>query len=298
MRFILDKEKQNIFWRLGENSLGVNDKDIEYGPHTLLKLAYLNYYIGIFTTIANSRKKNHGFNRILFIDAFGGSGLVRIRGTAYNALGSSLLAAANGKFDRIVSFEIDDVRADLLSKRLDVLAPGKARVVKGDVNSEIARIVDEEVNSRTIVLLFVDPEGMEPQFSRLRSIIDKTKFVDIVMNYTWGVYRLQGRIEKTFSEADIRKMKSFLPKYECGKTPDEVLLEMFENEFGKPYGDVVSINSKGDKTEYSMILRVRRTTGDSKFVDAMKKFGKIIESYDGDQCRKVADIIMGIQSAL
>jgi len=298
IRFMACENENNIIEYLKKNSLGLSDIDNEYGAHTLLKLSYLNYYIGIFSRIAKSRKDKGGFSKILFIDAFGGSGLVKIRNTNYAVLGSSLLAATNKCFDKIISFEKDEERAGILLKRLELLCPGRFEVVKGDVNINIEKIVREQVTSRTIVLFFIDPEGMEPEFSKLKTLMEKTEYVDILMNYTWGVYRLQGRIKKQFRDNDIKKMKSFLPGYEFGQTPDESLLAMFEDEFGKPYGDTVPIKSKGNKTEYSMILRVRETSGGTKFLEPMKSFGSIIGSYDGEQSEAILRTVKGDQLTL
>ncbi len=298
IKIIADKARHDILDTLEHNSLGASNIDNEYGAHTLLKLSYLNYYLGIFTRIAISHKKKGGFSKVVFIDAFGGSGLVGIKNTKYTVLGSSLLAALNGGFDKIISFEVDKERANILSKRLNLILPEKCQVINGDVNEEIGRIVDNEITSKTIVLFFVDPEGMEPQFSKLRKLIDKTQYVDILMNYTWGVYRLQGRIEKNFSMPDINRMQSFLDGYKLGGTPDEALLEMFETKFGKPFGDNVPIKSKGEKTEYSMVLRIRRTQGGTKFIDPMKEFGKIIGSYSGEDCNNILRTIKGDQQSI
>ena len=294
LKFIADENGRQVIAKLNSSSLGVTDVDNEYLPHTLLKLAYLNYYLGIFATIAASRKQNKGFNRVLFIDAFGGSGLVRIKNTGFTVLGSSLLALLNDKFDNVISFEIDEKKANLLLKRMELISPGRGTVIAGDVNSNIEKVVKDLVNSRTIVLFFVDPEGMEPNFSQLKALADQSRFVDIMMNYTWGVYRLQGRIEKRFTESDIARMKTFLPNYEPGKTPDEALLDLFEKEFGKPYGERVAISSKGNKIEYWMILRVRETKSKSKFLNAMKLFGNVIERYDGEKIKTILESVKGM----
>ena len=295
LKFIADENGRQVIAKLNSNSLGVTDVDNEYLPHTLLKLAYLNYYLGIFATIAASRKQNRGFSKVLFIDAFGGSGLVKIKNTKFTVLGSSILALLNDKFDKVISFEIDENKADLLSKRMELISPGRGCVITGDVNSNIEKVVKDFVDSRSIVLFFVDPEGMEPNFSQLKALTDRSRFVDIMMNYTWGVYRLQGRIEKMFTESDIARMKTFLPNYEPGKTPDEALLELFEKEFGKPYGEQVAISSKGNKIEYWMILRVRETKSQSSFLDAMKLFGNIIEKYNGEKIKTILQNIKGMQ---
>ncbi|MCL5437935.1 MAG: three-Cys-motif partner protein TcmP [Candidatus Thermoplasmatota archaeon] len=279
IQFIADEPGKNVMNALNSSGLGPNQSDNEYGPHTLLKLCYLNYYIGYFSTIANKWKQGGMFDRVIFLDAFGGSGLVKISGTNYSVLGSTVLAARNTKFDKVVAVEIDAAKARLLEGRLKVLSPGRAIVKRGDVNVLIREIVDEMITDKTIVLFFVDPEGMEPAFAELKYLMDKTRHVDIIMNFTWGVYRLNGRIMARFNDNDIRRMKSLIPTYEPGKDPTDAILKMFEDLFGKPYGDQVEIRS--DKTEYSLILRVRRTRSDSSWVKSMSEFGKIINSADG-----------------
>lgn len=298
IKIIADKDNKNVFDTLNKNSLGRSEIDSEYGAHTLLKLSYLNYYLPIFTKIAINHKVRGGFSKVIFIDAFGGSGIVKIKNTRYTVIGSSLLAAINGSFDKIISVEIDETKANILSNRMNLLCPGKSVVIRGDVNESIDQIVSTEITGKTIVLFFVDPEGMEPQFSKLKKLMDKTQYVDILMNYTWGVYRLRGRIEKKFSDSDLHRMQTFLLGYKIGNSPDEVLLQMFENTFGKPFGDNVPIKSKGEKIEYSMVLRIRKTTGGTKFIEPMINFGKIIGSYNGDDCENILRTIEGDQQSI
>ncbi|MDG6997917.1 MAG: three-Cys-motif partner protein TcmP [Nitrososphaerota archaeon] len=298
IRVLSDQTGKSILATLEANGLCASEVDNEYLAHTMLKLAYLNYYIGIFARIASSRKTRGGFTQVLFIDAFGGSGLVRIKGTDHVVLGSSLLASLNDKFDKIISFEIEPPKADILKRRLDILAPGKAHVITGDVNDKIADEVRKHVTARTIVLFFVDPEGMEPDYSQLSHLMRTTEYVDTMMNFSWGVYRLDGRIRKSSNLSDVEKMRKFLPTYEPGKTPDESLIAMFEDVFGKPYGDRVDIRSRGNNKVYSMILRIRKTKGNTEFITPIREFGRIIDKYDGDNVYSVLETIKGKQGSL
>lgn len=152
IRFLADEVGKSNFLKLKENGVELNGDDIEYGPHTLLKLAYFNYYLGFFTRIANSRKSGGLFDKILFVDAFGGSGLVKVKGTKYSVLGSSALAALNPQFDRIISLEIDRTKADMLQKRLNTIAPGKCVVYRGDVNILLKSMVNKEITDRTLTI--------------------------------------------------------------------------------------------------------------------------------------------------
>ncbi len=298
IEFIADEPDNKNISSLNENDLGISPCDNEYGAHTLLKLSYLNYYMKIFTTVASSYKAKGKYSKVIFIDAFSGSGLVKIRNTKYAVLGSSILAALNKKFDKVISFEIDPDRAHLLSNRLKILSPGRFEVICGNVNSEIEKVVESQITPDTIVLFFVDPEGMQPDFSELKCLIDKTKFVDIMMNLTWGVYRLNGRINKRFNENDVKRMQKFIDGYLPGDTPDEKLLEMFENKFGKQMGNTVQIKSTPGRTEYSLILRVRKTYNNSEFVHPMVDFGNIISKYNGEDCVSILKTVKGEQSTL
>lgn len=298
VRILADHVGKDVFLRLNENGRELNKDDIEYGPHTVLKLAYFNYYLGLFTRIASSWKAGHFFDKVLFVDAFGGSGLVKVKGTKYSVLGSSILAALNPFFDKIISFEIDGTKAKLLQNRLDIIAPGKCIVHNGDVNVLLKSIVDDEITDRTIVMFFVDPEGMEPDFTELKYLTDRTKYVDILTNFTWGVYRLNGRILAQFNDNDIKRMKMLIPTYVPGIDPSDAVLSMFEDMFGKPYGDRVEIKRTGRVTEYSLILRIRKTQSGTAWLGPMKDFGKIIGASDGDIALELLRQVNGDSSAL
>ena len=93
-------------------------------------------------------------------------------------------------------------------------------------------------------------------------------------------------------------MRKFLPTYVPGKTPDESLIAMFEDVFGKPYGDRVDIRSRGNNKVYSMILRVRKTKGNTEFITPIRDFGRIIDKYDGDNVYSILETIKGKQGSL
>ena len=120
LRVISDKVDKDIIKILIANNLGPSTIDNEYKAHTVLKLAYLNYYMGIFLPVAHKY-----FNKVVFIDAFGGSGLVKIENSIYTVLGSTLLAATasvNGKgFDQVVSIDKDQDKSNMLKSRVRAL---------------------------------------------------------------------------------------------------------------------------------------------------------------------------------
>ena len=296
LRVIGDLNGKNILNLLSERGLGTCNQDNEYGPHTLLKLAYLNYYLGVFLRIASSRKKLGQFDKIIFIDAFGGSGLVKIEDTKYAVLGSTLLAATDGRFDEVVSIDLNPRHTELLKKRCISLGIRNVRAIDGDANQIIPNLpVQLGLTRNSIVLLFIDPEGMEPEFSNFIPLSQSTEHIDFMLNYTWGVNRLSGRIAKSLKDADLSKMKKMIPNYEVGSNPDQKLLEFFENYFGKPVGHLTEVHSVGLKLKYSMVLRVRQTLGGSSWVNAMKEFGEYLSTTDGEKALTALRIVKGDQ---
>jgi three-Cys-motif partner protein len=299
LRVVGDADGRNIIGNLNSLNLGFSGVDNEYGPHTLLKLSYLNYYLGVFLTIANRWKKKGRFNKIVFVDAFAGSGLVGIKDSGSTVLGSTLLAAGDKRVDQVISIEKDGSKANILEKRCVALGYNNVAIEIGDTNQLIPLLPSRfNIGPKSIVMLFLDPEGMEPEFSQFVPLSKATDSVDIILNYTWGVYRLAGRIEKGIYPGDLERMKKLIPNYIAGDNPDEKLLEYFEKQFGKPIGRKIDIHSDGSKIVYSMILRVRQTTSGSPWVSAMDEFGNFVSSIDGDRALKALNVVKGVQTTL
>ena len=264
--------------------------DIEYGAYTIIKLIFLNYYMGTFLTIAN--KYSQG--RKIFIDAFGGSGLVKIKNVNAYVKGSSLCAAlANftrqGKptFDEVYSFEIDPQRYSLLSRRFELLQPKvqpKLYAIYGDVNSKITQI---HINPNDYVLLFIDPEGLEPDMINFLLFALQSNYVDIIMNISSGVKRVAGI--SSISPAHLKKLKKFMPNYSLNMSIDDVIDDLFRNYFKKEEEVTVPVNSKGKKEVYKLTLRVRKTKSGSPFVRGMKELVSCLEGLDGNMIKHILE---------
>ncbi len=303
IRVVGDESGKKIIPYLESKGLGPSSQDPNYGPHTLLKLSYLNYYLGVFLRIAGHRKELGRFDNIVFIDAYAGSGIVRIEDTKYAILGSTILAAtassAKRQFDKIISIEIDPNRASVLQKRCELLGLSNVHVTEGDSNEVINFLPKKyDIGKKSIVMLFIDPEGMEPQFSQFLSLSQATDTVDIMLNATSGITRVNGRISKNITDKDYERMKKFNPRYEAGVDSLESLKEVFEHDFGKPKGNQVEIYRTGRALVYTLILRVRRTWNGSKWVEAMNEFGGYISSIDGFDALQALQIIKGDQRTL
>lgn len=280
LNVISDKVDKNIINTLINNNLGPCYIDNEYKAHTVLKLAYLNYYTGIFLPVAHKY-----FNKVVFIDAFGGSGLVKIENSDYTVLGSTLLAAtANVKgkhFDLVISIDKDQDKSEILKSRIKALNIKNTHVECGDANDVIKNLPNKYgLNKGTGAVFFIDPEGMEAQLLQFMPLFESVKAVDLILNATWGLRRLNGRIVKNVNEADIIRMQKMIPGYTPGDDPNEKLLNFFEETLAKPVGDIVNIHDVGKKTAYSIVLRTNFTEHASDWTKAMKPFGHYISTLD------------------
>jgi len=126
---------------------------------------YLPAYLGA-TTKALER---------IYIDAFAGPGLNRLRRGNLTIDGSPLIAldacARNGtKFDRLFFIEHDRALAAELCAVLNTRdKTERASVIVGDVNKELPKLITK-LRRQSPTFVFVDPEGIEPQWTTIEAI--------------------------------------------------------------------------------------------------------------------------------
>lgn len=126
----------------------------------------------------------------IYIDAFAGPGLNRLRGTNRTIDGSPLIAldacARNGtKFDRLFFIERDPALAAELRGVLNTRdKTQRASVIVGDVNKELLkRIIKLAPQSPTFV--FLDPDGIEPQWATIQAIAPWR--TELLINFPLGM---------------------------------------------------------------------------------------------------------------
>jgi len=281
---------------LNKNKLWINQYDVEYGPHTLLKLACLRYYFDI----ALEAVKNY-FENYIFIDAFAGSGLVKIKGTNYVSLGSSLLALTFKSrtgihFKKVICVEKDMSRAKLLENRLKILKKELNldtyfKVIPRDVNLYIENI-SEEINAKDYGILFIDPEGVEINLPNLKIVLSKSDTIDVILNQSRGVYRLVGKAEKGDKNA-LKKLNEYLGIKEI-TDPNKATDELFNKLFGKPINAIAQIRDENNTLLYTLSFRVRNTKGGSRWMKAMEDFiAHVINKVNGSDVKIILDQIHG-----
>lgn len=162
---------------------GIDVDDHHFGGHwTRLKLDTVDDYLGAWLQVMS----NQPFERI-YIDAFAGSGKVRLRQGDEVISGSAERALMNHRFDRYFFFERNRRRA----KQLRALAArhGKAdrtEVHQGDANalalSHEARFSAPSVRG----VMFLDPYGLQIEWSMLEAIA-RMRTMDV-----WYLFPLSG----------------------------------------------------------------------------------------------------------
>ncbi len=293
---IVDTLKQRDYWYRE----GI---DIEYGPHTLKKLMFLWYYTDIAVKIAREN-----FKKIVFIDSFSGSGLVKIKDTDNVCLGSALIpvvytlketSKSKKGFDEIILIDKENEKIDLLKSRLDAIKNYfnldlKYNPLPGDSNEVInSERVLGSVNRTSYVLIFIDPEGLEPKLPAYLPLLDKVLASDIILNASWGLTRLAG----TPLAKDL--IEKYLGNYDKTKPIEQQLNEVFENEFGKKVGVSLDVQDIKNRPEYTIMLRVRSTSSGSPWVEGMKDFvDNVLSQYTTREIKKFLDQLSGRQRGI
>ena len=176
----------------------------DYNYHTALKLITLHYVSDVFTRVAGNEKRGEeGFDGAVYVDLFAGTGLVRVRRYGDIVAGSAICAVKSQKlFTYSIFVEKDKQRHDVLSSRIErVLPKDKFRVIRGDSNEvieDVIKMIEKQFNN-PIVLVFVDPEGMEIKFKTLETLSNKFRSCDFLVNVNaQGVQRVAGQTKREY----------------------------------------------------------------------------------------------------
>jgi three-Cys-motif partner protein len=156
----------------------------EVGPWTKEKLRILAQYLPVYlqaTTKAVER---------IYVDGFAGPGTNRIESTGEIVEGSPLIALGarstnRTAFDRLFYIERDRKTASELREALSSRdSTGRAKVIEGDVNVELPKLV-RELPKRSPTFVFLDTEGIEPRWETLSAIAPWQ--TELLINFPLGM---------------------------------------------------------------------------------------------------------------
>lgn len=263
------------------------------GSWAILKLAILAYYIDVYTTIIKAR-----FRETYYLDLFAGPGLNRIRRTHDIIFGSPLLAEKtpkeNKKFDKLILIEKNKKYADSLAKLLP-----QAAVIAEDVNSGgLGKGLSMFPNKRSIPFLaFVDPEGLEIEWSTLRILLER--WSDVIINYQpSAVRRAVGCVQMSESFAQTLTRYFGTKKWSNCYTDEDFLL-LYEKQIKRFKEYVIPIKVKGPKGfYYYIIVAVRKTRGTQGWINAIYNAKSHIEKADYKDAKEFLLIFSGKQRTL
>jgi three-Cys-motif partner protein len=133
------------------------------------KLWFWNRYLEITTTAMVGKPQWKA--GLVYVDLFGGPGVLRLKRSRKRIPGSPIIAAHAPKpFRRILVCEQDPKLADACRGRLaNSPASDRFAVFTGDCNLMIHQIVTE-IPSRALTLAFVDPTGLHAHFKTIEKL--------------------------------------------------------------------------------------------------------------------------------
>jgi three-Cys-motif partner protein len=182
------------------------------GQHTELKLSIIENYLKAFSSALRGK-----FNELWFIDAFAGTGGRTVRHDERPAdfwepaepekieqrRGSAQIAIdVKPHFDRIIFIESKPSHCAALNELAAKYPDRQIVVIKGDANTALQSAITRDGWASIRVVLFLDPYGMEVDWSTLE-IIAKTKAIDV-----WFLFPISGlyrQATKRISSVDEHK---------------------------------------------------------------------------------------------
>jgi three-Cys-motif partner protein len=220
--------------------------DHEFGDqHTELKLSVVEKYLGAFTTALRGK-----FKELWYIDAFAGTGSRTIRHAPKAATlleaqpakierrrGSAKIAIdVRPSFDFIVFIEKKKPYVAALEELAANHPNRRIAVVKGDANDAILSLVQANSWRFTRAVLFLDPYGMEVEWSTLEKVA-ATKAIDV-----WFLFSLSGlyrQATRKLSDVDKHKRAALTrifgsDAWERELYPETKRLDLFDGIFDEP----------------------------------------------------------------
>ena len=283
----------------------------DYDSHTALKLIALRYVSDVFTKVARHKnRKIEGFDGAVYVDLFAGTGLVKLKDTGYIVAGSAPCAvASSGGFNHSILVEKDRDKCRYLKERmLKIIQKDDFEVINGDSNKIIQDIINKiKKYDNPIILVFVDPEGMEIKFETLKALSKNFQSCDFLINVNeQGVLRVAGKAKAGIDNI-IQSLEEYFNKNEQtvqrelaeGKTPQKQYADQVQRQLDKPIGTNIKIRSSSGKVAYHLLSYTRRTRGGSGYnVNPLNELKQRIERFKEIDVKSVLSQIHGKHTSL
>lgn len=284
--------------------------DPDYGYHTALKVVAMGYYAKPFSEIAGAQITQGQCDGSVLVDLFAGSGMIRIRDDeSVSVPGSVCYAASVSRFDGIVCIEKEKERCAILSERLRGIVPDKrVKVIDGDCNKKIGDVVGwiDAHFKRPMVLVLVDPEGLEINGRTLKVLSDRFERCDFIINVSGhGPQRVAGAV-KSDDDGDAKKLEEYYMNNDVqdvlrrlvGDSADEAYRDMVVKSLGRTIGTSIPIKGEAGRLKYYLLGYTRKTQRGSRYAGILEGLRARLEGLDADIVRREFRKIRGGQASL
>lgn len=270
------------------------------GPWAILKHAILTYYVDIYTTIIKAI-----FKRAYYLDVFAGPGLDKIRETDEVIFGSPLIAdratKSRRKFDKLILIE----KNHKYTNALKTLIP-HAKVINTNANEEGIRLAIDELDQdgQYPVLAFVDPEGLDIDWSTLEHLL--TRWSDVIVNYQPDAVSRTVGTAKSPRVAEDQRIKSaekltrfFGTEDWKTRTTDQQYLDLYLSQIARHKEITIPIRVCGSESYYYyIIVAVRKTKGSQGWIRAILQTREKIEHTSSTEIERLLKVYRGQQKTL
>jgi three-Cys-motif partner protein len=276
------------------------------GSWASLKLIFLNYVAGVYTTIMNVHFKN----RYFYIDLFSGPGINKVEDSNDDLIfGSPLLISTQHKFTKMLFCDSKKIYCDALSERLKVVGIPEENfsIYPKDCNLIIDEIISQVKNGHS--LIFIDPYGMDINWETMEKILQLN--ADIIINFQTRIIsrgiEQQGKATNA-CKCFFKNEKEAIEIYNNRDNEESIgekLKQLYiknvqESRLKKDISVITgAIPIRKDKNfYYDLIFVTRKTKGGSPWLDTIQKAANEIESLDSKIVRQILDILKGRQKQL
>ena len=182
-------------------------KDSSVGPWAKEKLDALSRYLDFYTTVL--KKQGHWLQGTIFVDAFAGPGLSRVRTKDKIASGPGLFGTDSesdtaeieflkgsprvalditNPFTRYIFVERDPERiAELTKLRVEYAQTRNIAVQESDANTALDMWLKSGIDwQHHRAVVFLDPFGMQVPWSTIE-LLARTKAVEVIINFPLGM---------------------------------------------------------------------------------------------------------------
>ncbi|MEM4469049.1 MAG: three-Cys-motif partner protein TcmP [Candidatus Nezhaarchaeales archaeon] len=261
-----------------------------------IKLSILAYYLDIYTLVAKKY-----FEEICYVDTFAGSGIIEIRSGNEGVLlyGSPILSIlvprSKKKFNKYFFVDLDQKKTSVLEKTVEVLHQ------RGIVNKDDVKVITADMNKvpyRDLLkdcvhaLVFVDPEGTEPEWSTVNRILNLR--TDLLFNFmTAGIRRSWGRAKS--GGMRCKALDSFYGDNVWMKAKDDGdLVKLYADKLNALGRKVIPIKVTGTEIfYYHILIAVKPTRGGNPWLEPVLKLRQKVEKTDSKTFARLLDVFRG-----